>query len=145
MKALIQRVSSAYVQIDGEIFSEINKGLLVLLGVEKHDTKELAAKLANKVANYRIFSDDSGHMNLSAKQINAQILVVSQFTLAANTHKGLRPSFSEAASPEMAKLLYEYFITQLQPNINTIKTGVFAANMQVGLVNDGPVTFDLNL
>lgn len=144
MIALIQRVKSASVSVDGKNISQIEHGLLVLLGVEKEDNEQKANRLCEKVLGYRIFSDDDGKMNLNVKQANGQVLVVSQFTLAADTHKGMRPSFTKGAHPDEAKQLYHYFVQQCQQNIET-QTGIFAADMQVSLVNDGPVTFWLQV
>lgn len=141
MKALIQRVSQAKVEIDSEVVGQIRAGLLVLLGVDKHDDADSARRLAEKVINYRIFSDDSGRMNLSLSGANAQLLVVSQFTLSANTQKGLRPSFASAAAPEEAEKLYECFLSCCRENVDIVETGRFGGNMQVSLTNDGPVTF----
>ena len=141
MKALIQRVKHASVSIDGELFSEIGKGILVFLGVEKDDTTQNAEKLAQKVLNLRIFEDENEKMNFSLKDIGGEILVVSQFTLCGDCKKGTRPSFDKAAPPERAVDLYEYFIKYIQQEGLTPKTGKFRAMMDVSLVNDGPVTF----
>lgn len=141
MKALIQRVSSASVRVDGNEVSRIDAGLLVLLGVEQDDSELTAALLADKVCKYRLFSDDVGKMNLNVQQVKGQLLVVSQFTLAADTNSGLRPSFSSAAVPEQAKRLYQHFVHRCQEHQLKVSTGRFAADMQVELVNDGPVTF----
>lgn len=144
MIALIQRVTHAKVDVNGETVGQINKGLLVLLGVEKEDDQHKADRLAEKVLNYRVFSDDDGKMNLNVQQAGGEILVVSQFTLSADTQKGLRPSFSKGAPPELAERLYEYFIQKCGQKI-TVFSGRFAADMQVSLTNDGPVTFWLNV
>ncbi len=144
MIALIQRVTHAKVDVNGETVGQINKGLLVLLGVEKEDDQHKADRLAEKVLNYRVFSDADGKMNLNVQQVGGEILVVSQFTLSADTQKGLRPSFSKGASPELAERLYEYFIQKCGQKI-TVFSGRFAADMQVSLTNDGPVTFWLNV
>jgi D-tyrosyl-tRNA(Tyr) deacylase len=141
MKALIQRVSHAQVMVNGEVVGAIDKGILLLLGVEQADTQEKANKLLHKVLNYRIFADADGKMNLSLKDIGGGLLVVSQFTLAADTKKGLRPSFSSAANPALAQGLYEYFVVQAQQQHTQVATGIFAADMKVSLCNDGPVTF----
>jgi D-tyrosyl-tRNA(Tyr) deacylase len=141
MKALIQRVSHAQVMVNGEVVGAIDKGILLLLGVEQADTQEKANKLLHKVLNYRIFADADGKMNLSLKDIDGGLLVVSQFTLAADTKKGLRPSFSSAANPALAQGLYEYFVVQAQKQHTQVATGIFAADMKVSLCNDGPVTF----
>jgi D-tyrosyl-tRNA(Tyr) deacylase len=143
MIALIQRVTAAKVEVEGEITGQIGKGLLVLLGVEKEDNHAKAEKLLEKVLSYRVFSDEDGKMNLNVQQAGGAILVVSQFTLAADTQKGLRPSFSKGASPALAEEMYDYFVEKCGQKISTF-TGRFAADMQVSLTNDGPVTFWLN-
>ena len=143
MIALIQRVSSAKVEVDGEIVGQIGKGLLVLLGVEKDDDRQKADKLAEKVLNYRVFSDADDKMNLNVQQVTGEVLVVSQFTLVADTQKGLRPSFSKGATPSLANELYEYFAQKCGEKVK-VECGRFAADMQVSLVNEGPVTFWLN-
>ena len=140
MIALIQRVSSAKVEVDGEIVGQIGKGLLVLLGVEKDDDRHKADKLAEKVLNYRVFSDENDKMNLNVQQVAGEVLVVSQFTLVADTQKGLRPSFSKGATPSLANELYEYFAQKCGEKVK-VECGRFAADMQVSLVNEGPVTF----
>ena len=140
MIALIQRVSSAKVEVDGEIVGQIGKGLLVLLGVEKDDDRQKADKLAEKVLNYRVFSDADDKMNLNVQQVAGEVLVVSQFTLVADTQKGLRPSFSKGAIPSLANELYEYFTQKCGEKVK-VECGRFAADMQVSLVNEGPVTF----
>ena len=140
MIALIQRVSSAKVEVDGEIVGQIGKGLLVLLGVEKDDDRSKADKLAEKVLNYRVFSDADDKMNLNIQQVAGEVLVVSQFTLVADTQKGLRPSFSKGATPSLANELYEYFAQKCGEKVK-VECGRFAADMQVSLVNEGPVTF----
>ncbi|WMO15060.1 D-aminoacyl-tRNA deacylase [Pseudoalteromonas piscicida] len=145
MQGLIQRVSEAKVEIEGEVVGQIDKGILLLLGVEKSDTEQTADKLLHKVSNYRIFTDDKGKMNLSLKDIEGELLVVSQFTLAADTKKGMRPSFSSAGTPEQAKTLYEYFVAQAKAAELKVATGQFAADMKVSLLNDGPVTFNFSI
>ena len=140
---LIQRVSSANVIVAGETVGEIERGILLLLGVEKQDNAQNIEKLLNKVLAYRIFGDEKGHMNLSLTDVGGDLLVVSQFTLAANTKKGLRPSFSSAASPELAEGLYDEFVGLARTRGGRVATGVFGADMKVSLVNDGPVTFML--
>lgn len=141
MKALIQRVKRASVTIDTKLYSEIGKGLLVLLGVEKDDKKENGDKLAQKISTLRIFEDENDKMNLSVKDINGEILVVSQFTLCSDCRKGTRPSFDKAAPPEKANELYEDFVNVLKAGGFRVKTGKFRAMMDVELINDGPVTF----
>lgn len=145
MIALIQRVLAASVTVAGETIGEIGPGLLVLLGVEKGDTPESARKLSSKVLGYRIFGDENDKMNLNVQQANGSVLVVSQFTLAADTQKGLRPSFSGGAEPVEAERLYQYFTTCCREQGITTETGQFAADMKVSLVNDGPVTFWLQV
>ena len=141
MKALIQRVKSASVSISGELYSSINKGILIFLGVEKEDEKVNAEKLADKILKLRIFEDENEKMNLSVKDVNGELLVVSQFTLCGDCKKGTRPSFDKAASPQDAVDLYEYFIKYLKEQKIKVETGKFRAMMDVELVNDGPVTF----
>ncbi len=143
MKAVIQRVTSASVAVDGETVGQIGHGILVLLGVEKGDDEARADWLAEKICGLRIFSDDEGKMNLSVQDICGSLLVVSQFTLAGNCAKGRRPSFTGAASPDEGKRLYEYFVEQVRQTGTPVATGIFQADMQVHLVNDGPVTFIL--
>jgi D-tyrosyl-tRNA(Tyr) deacylase len=141
MKAVIQRVTSASVAIDKEIYNQINQGLLLLIGVEHEDLTEDADYLIQKISNLRIFSDSDGKMNLSIRDINGEFLVISQFTLHASTKKGNRPSFIKAARPEVAIPLYDYFCETLKISSNlVVKTGKFAADMKVSLINDGPVT-----
>ncbi|XKM13427.1 D-aminoacyl-tRNA deacylase [Orbaceae bacterium ac157xtp] len=144
MIALIQRVKQANVTVNGTIVGQIDKGILVLLGVEKDDDQQKADRLCERVLGYRIFQDENDKMNLNVQQVNGSLLVVSQFTLAADTQKGMRPSFTKGAEPEKAKQLYDYFVTQCQAKIPT-QTGIFAADMQVSLLNDGPVTFWLQV
>lgn len=145
MLGLIQRVSSASVSINDNVHGHINQGILLLLGVEKNDTTDQADQLLKKLLNYRIFTDDGGKMNCSLTDINGDLLIVSQFTLAADTKKGLRPSFSSAAPPADAKMLYDYFLAQANNSHNgKTASGEFGADMQVSLCNDGPVTFLLN-
>ncbi|MFT6153464.1 MAG: D-tyrosyl-tRNA(Tyr) deacylase [Bermanella sp.] len=144
MKALIQRVKSAKVEVEGEVIGQIDQGILIFLGIEKTDIPELADKLLQKIVKYRIFSDAEGKMNLNINQVEGSMLVVSQFTLVANTQKGTRPGFSKGASPQLGEQLYDYFVTQSQAEINT-QAGRFGADMQVSLLNDGPVTFWLEV
>lgn len=145
MKALVQRVSCARVLVSEDVVGEISKGLLVFLAVEKEDSIETAAKLRDKLLNYRIFSDEKDKMNLSLKDTAGDLLIVSQFTLAANTSKGRRPSFDGAALPEKAQDLYLGFVELCKEQIGRVETGEFGANMQVELTNDGPVTFMLEI
>ena len=141
MRVVIQRVSKASVSIGEEIYSQIQQGLLILLGIENNDTAEDVEWLSNKIANLRIFSDENGQMNKSILDVKGQVLVVSQFTLHAKTKKGNRPSFTEAARPEIAIPLYETFIKRLSLDAQQeVQTGKFGADMQVSLCNDGPVT-----
>ncbi|KEA64433.1 D-tyrosyl-tRNA(Tyr) deacylase [Marinobacterium lacunae] len=143
MKGLIQRVSKASVSVEGNQVSAIEKGILLLLGIEKDDTEQSADKLLHKILNYRIFADSSDRMNLSLLDTGGGLLVVSQFTLVADTRKGMRPGFSKGASPEHGEELYEYFTRQASLQLGNVATGRFGANMQVSLENDGPVTFML--
>lgn len=141
MKTVIQRVSEASVSIAGEKVADIQQGLLVLLGIENADTQADIVWLCRKIANLRIFNDETGLMNLSVKDINGQVIVVSQFTLHASTKKGNRPSFIKAAKPDVAIPLYEKFVEEMQSFMKTkVQTGEFGANMQISLINDGPVT-----
>lgn len=144
MKIIIQRVSSASVSVDGEKISEIGQGCLILLGVEKEDNQDTAAKLASRVSRYRFFSDDLGKMNLNIQQIRGEALVVSQFTLVADTDNGNRPGFSKGATPEAGRVLYHAFMDALNNCGVPVKGGRFGANMEVELINDGPVTFAMN-
>ncbi|MEN8786186.1 MAG: D-aminoacyl-tRNA deacylase [Flavobacteriales bacterium] len=145
MRVLMQRVSEASVHINGENFSNIKNGVLVLLGIEDSDSQEDINWLVRKITNLRIFGDEEGKMNFSLSDINGEALVVSQFTLFASTKKGNRPSFTKSAKPEIAIPLYEQFIKSLQSEITTeVKTGVFGADMKVQLINDGPVTILLD-
>jgi D-aminoacyl-tRNA deacylase len=141
MRVVIQRVSRANVMIDNKVKSTINVGLLILLGIEENDTIEDIEWLCGKIARLRIFGDEKGAMNLSIKDINGDIIIVSQFTLHASTKKGNRPSFIKAAKPEVAIPLYKQFLTELEKELGkTIQSGEFGADMKVELVNDGPVT-----
>jgi D-tyrosyl-tRNA(Tyr) deacylase len=141
MKAVIQRVSSASVTIDSKIVAEIQKGLLVLVGIGDADTQEDTNWLCQKIANLRIFGDENDVMNLSVKDIDGEITVVSQFTLQASTKKGNRPSYIKASKPDVAIPIYEGFVQQLEKELGKkVQTGVFGADMKVSLINDGPVT-----
>nr|WP_250156539.1 D-aminoacyl-tRNA deacylase [Vibrio alginolyticus] len=142
--ALIQRVSEAAVRVDGEVVGEIDRGLLVLLGVEKDDDEAKAKRLMERVTTYRVFEDDEGKMNLNVKQVEGKVLVVSQFTLPADTKKGTRAGFSRGAHPVDAERLYDYF-SDLCEQVLPTQRGRFAADMKVSLVNDGPVTFWLQV
>ncbi|AOE87885.1 D-aminoacyl-tRNA deacylase [Pseudomonas sp. TCU-HL1] len=141
MKALLQRVSAARVEVEGEVVGAIDQGLLVLVGVEPQDTEASADKLLHKLVNYRVFADAEGKMNLSLGAAGGGLLLVSQFTLAADTKSGLRPSFSTAAAPARGEELFDYLVRQARLKHPQVATGRFGANMQVHLVNDGPVTF----
>ena len=141
MRVVLQRVQEASVRIDGQVKADINKGLLLLLGVEAADTVEDIDWLCNKIVGLRIFSDNDGKMNLSVKDVEGDIIVVSQFTLHANIKKGTRPSFIKAAKPDKAIPMYEQFVEQIQKVLGkAVGTGQFGADMQVSLTNDGPVT-----
>lgn len=143
MKVLLQRVTSARVDVAGETVGAIQQGLLLLVGIERHDTAEGISRMVDKLLAYRVFADTAGKMNLSVRDIGGGVLAVSQFTLAADTQKGLRPSFSCAAPPQQAADLFELLVHQLRERHAPVACGVFAADMQVHLVNDGPVTFML--
>lgn len=143
MKAVIQRVKSASVTIDNQLYSSIDKGYLVLFGAEKDDTSSQTDWLANKLATLRCFPDENGKMNLSVKDVNGEMLIVSQFTLCTDIRKGTRPSFDNAMKPDEANKLYEYFIQKVKDQNIPVKTGSFGAHMEVNLLNDGPVTFIL--
>ena len=143
MKAVIQRVSEARVEVDSATVGAIGRGILVLLGVERGDEEQDADRLARKIVELRIFEDQAGKMNLSVQEIGGGILAVSQFTLAGNCSKGRRPSFDTAAPPDEGKRLYDYFVNRIRETGITMATGIFQADMQVTLVNDGPVTFIL--
>jgi D-tyrosyl-tRNA(Tyr) deacylase len=145
MRIVLQRVSEASVKIDGSIKGSIDFGLLVLLGIEAADSEQDADWLISKISGLRIFSDKEGKMNLSIQDINGAFLVISQFTLFASTKKGNRPSYIQAARPEQAIPLYEYFVSKLKSETNLIvETGAFGADMKVSLVNDGPVTISID-
>ena len=143
MRAVIQRVAKARVSVAEEIVGQIGPGLCILLGVAKTDTASHSERLADKICQLRIFEDDQGKMNRSTIEIGAELLVISQFTLYGDCHKGNRPSFGDAAPPEQAEQLYKQFVDRLRQSGLSLATGVFQARMQVALVNDGPVTFVL--
>jgi len=145
MKALIQRVSSSQVKVDGKLVGSVEKGLLVFLGLEKQDTRSMADKMINKIISYRLFPDQNQKMNLSLKDINGEILIISQFTLAADTKNGTRAGFSTAMPPLDAESLYDYFVENTRSSDLKVETGIFGSDMKVSLVNDGPVTFLLEV
>ena len=140
MRVVVQRVKNASVTINGTVNGKINNGFLVLLGIQSTDSEQDVDYLVKKVANLRIFSDENDKMNLSLKDVNGELLIVSQFTLYANCKEGNRPSFVEAAKPDVAIPLYEYFVSECKKIIPVVETGIFGANMKVDLLNDGPVT-----
>lgn len=144
MKILIQRSLQAYVSVDGKLIGAIDKGLVALVGIEKTDDSAIINKFADKVLAYRIFSDEDGKMNRNVVEHGGGVLAISQFTLAADTKKGLRPSFSSAAPPEQARALFDEYVEALRARHNDIACGEFGADMQVSLINDGPVTFLLS-
>ena len=141
LKALLQRVINASVVINREVVGEIEQGLLVFIGIEHNDVEDTADKLLSKTLGYRVFVDEDDKMNLSLQQIQGGLLLVPQFTLAANTQKGLRPSFSSAATPDKGEALFNYFVAQAQSQYSHVASGCFRADMKVHLINDGPVTF----
>lgn len=141
MRVLIQRVSEAQVRVDQQLVGAINRGLLLLVAIEPHDTPTLIERMRDKVLAYRVFPDNNGKMNLSVRDIGGGVLAVSQFTLGADTRKGLRPGFSKAADPVLARTLFDTFVQSLQAMHQPVATGTFGADMQVSLINDGPVTF----
>ncbi len=145
MLSLVQRVSSARVEIAGNVVGQIQQGLLVLLCAEPSDTREIADKLLAKLLKLRIFSDTAGKMNLSVQDVQGGLLIVSQFTLAADTSGGNRPSFIAAAPAVLGRELYDYFVAQAQAAHPQVQTGQFGADMQIHLVNDGPITIPLNI
>jgi D-tyrosyl-tRNA(Tyr) deacylase len=144
MRAVVQRVTRAKVRVDNDVVGEIGNGLVALVGIARHDTKVEAAYLVDKIAALRIFDDDEGKMNLSVKDVNGGLLIISQFTLYGDVRRGLRPSWIDAAPPEVAEPLYDFFVRQAQTAIANVATGKFQAMMQVELVNDGPVTILLD-
>ena len=141
MKALLQRVSSSKVEVEGRVVGQINKGLLVFIGIEKKDDTISSDKMVKKILSYRIFSDSDDKMNLSVGDINGDLLIVSQFTLAADTKNGTRAGFSTAMPPTEAENLYNYFLEKTKSIVTVTESGIFGADMKVSLVNDGPVTF----
>jgi len=141
MLALLQRVRWAQVSVDDQIIGKIQQGILVFVGVEKTDTHKKADRLVERVLGYRIFSDEQDRMNLNVQDIQGGLLLIPQFTLAADTQKGMRPSFTPAAPPELGEELYNYFVTQTKTQFPTVEQGKFGANMQIELCNNGPVTF----
>ena len=143
MKFVVQRVKNAQVDIEGKTVGKIEKGFMVLIGVTHSDTKEVADYLVKKLINLRVFEDENGKMNLSLKDVNGSLLLVSQFTLYANCSSGNRPSYRDAAKQDFARELYEYIIEECKKQINNVETGIFGADMKVELVNDGPVTIIL--
>lgn len=144
MRAVVQRVTRAFVKVNGQINGEIQQGLVVLLGVARDDSETDASYLAAKIPALRIFDDEQGKMNLSLQDVGGGMLVISQFTLYGDVRRGLRPSWIDAAAPDKAEPLYELFITQVRRQVNEVSTGKFGAEMQVELVNDGPVTLVLD-
>ena len=144
MKVLVQRALNASVVVDGEIISAIDHGQLVLIGIEKGDTEDDVQRLADKLLKYRMFGDEDGKMNLNVQQVNGSVLLVSQFTLAAETKKGLRPGFSTAAIPEEGERLFNDFVNKVRTQYDKVETGRFGSDMKVSFTNDGPVTFMLD-
>jgi len=141
MKALLQRARGARVEVGGQVVGSIDQGLLVLVGIEPQDTQASADKMLHKLLNYRVFSDAEGKMNLSLRDVAGGLLLVSQFTLAADTKSGMRPSFSKAAPPALGAELFGYLLQQAKSSHKVVESGQFGADMQVHLINDGPVTF----
>ncbi|HXD30423.1 MAG TPA: D-aminoacyl-tRNA deacylase [Pyrinomonadaceae bacterium] len=144
MRAVVQRVTRANVTVDGDIVGEIAGGLVVLLGIARDDTHKDADYLADKIASLRIFDDGEGKMNLSVNDVRGSLLVISQFTLYGDVRRGLRPSWIDAAAPEFAEPIYDYFVSKCRQNVNEVATGSFRRMMKVELVNDGPVTIMLD-
>ena len=145
MIGLLQRVQNAKVCVSNEKIADINQGLLVFIGIERGDTQTQSDRLLTRLLGYRVFADNDDKMNLSLQDINGGLLLVPQFTLAADTHKGMRPSFSSAASPQQSQNLFDYFCSQAKQQHSIVETGQFGADMQVTLTNDGPVTFWLQI
>ena len=140
MRAVLQRVARASVTVDGEVLGKIGKGFMILLGVEDADTEEITDKMADKICKLRIFEDENGKTNCSLKDVDGELLLVSQFTLYASCRKGNRPSFTQAGDPKKAEELYEYIIKECNKEIDVVQTGIFGAHMEVALINDGPFT-----
>jgi D-tyrosyl-tRNA(Tyr) deacylase len=145
MKALLQRVTKSSVEVDNKIVGEINSGILLFIGIEKNDDEKIAIKMIDKILNYRIFADENDKMNLSVKDTNKEILAISQFTLAADTKSGTRAGFSTAMPPKPAEILYDYFLANIKSKHKKIQTGIFGADMQISLINDGPISFILEV
>lgn len=145
MIAVIQRVTRAEVTVAGESVGKIDRGILALIAIERGDTEAQAVRLAERILGYRIFGDAEDKMNLNVTDVSGGVLLVSQFTLAADTRKGMRPSFTPAADPETGKRLFDYFVEKVRARHSPVEIGRFGANMQIELVNDGPVTFTLNV
>ena len=143
MKFIVQRVNKSQVEVEEKIVGKIDKGFMVLIGITHNDTKEIADFLVRKLINLRVFEDENGKMNLSLKDVQGSLLLISQFTLYADCTSGNRPSFTNVAKPEFANELYEYIIEECKKQISNVQTGIFGADMQVSLVNDGPVTIIL--
>ncbi len=143
MQLLLQRVKSASVDVGGDRIAAIEQGLVVFVGLEKDDTREMCERAVDRILAYRVFSDDNGRMNRSVRDVSGSLLLVSQFTLAADTRKGLRPSFSSAMPPSEANVMFDYFVGCVLSSGLDVQTGRFGADMQVALINDGPVTFSL--
>ena len=143
MKFIVQRVNKSQVEVEEKIVGKIDKGFMVLIGITHNDTKEIADFLVRKLINLRVFEDENGKMNLSLKDVQGSLLLISQFTLYADCTSGNRPSFTNAAKPDFANDLYEYIIEECKKQIPNVQTGIFGADMQVSLVNDGPVTIIL--
>lgn len=144
MRLVIQRVNHASVKVDGNVVGKIEKGFLVFIGIADTDTKEIADKYLKKMLGLRIFEDENGKTNLSLKDVNGELLMVSQFTLYANCKKGNRPSFIDAGKPEMAEQMYQYMITEAKRSVDVVQEGIFGADMKISLENDGPFTIVLD-
>ena len=144
MRAVLQRVTRASVTVDGEVLGKIGKGFMILLGVENSDTEEITDKMADKICKLRIFEDENGKTNLALKDVDGELLLISQFTLYADCKKGNRPSFINAGKPDMANEMYEYIIQKCQEKIPCVQKGIFGADMKVSLLNDGPFTILLD-